>query len=68
MMTILDYFDDDISIILTYALILWWVYRQFNMDGFGPWVWNGADVLGFFLFCSFSRGIAFLIPLYPRVF
>ena len=27
----------------TYALFLWWVYRQFNMDGFGPWVWDGAD-------------------------
>jgi len=26
-MTILDYFDDEISIILSYALLLWWVYR-----------------------------------------
>jgi len=42
MMTILDYFDDEISIILSYALI-WWVYRQFNMDGFWPWVWDGSD-------------------------
>ena len=42
MMTILDYFDDEISIILHYALLLRWVSRQFNMDGFGPWVWNGG--------------------------
>jgi len=28
--------------ILTYALFLWWVYRQFNMDGFGPWVWDSG--------------------------
>jgi len=42
-LTKLDYFDDDISIILTYAMFLWWVYRQFNMDGFRTWVWDGAD-------------------------
>jgi hypothetical protein len=29
----LDYFDDEISIILSYAFFLWRVYRQFNMDG-----------------------------------
>jgi hypothetical protein len=23
----LDYFDDEISIILTHALLIWWVYR-----------------------------------------
>ena len=47
MMTILDCFDDEISIILPYALFLLWVYRQFNMDGFGPWVWDGGD--GYFV-------------------
>jgi len=45
MMTKLDYFDDEISIILIYALFLWRMYRQFNMDGFGPWVWDGGDGL-----------------------
>jgi len=39
----LDYFDDEISIILTYALFLWRVYRQFDMEGLGPWVWDGGD-------------------------
>jgi len=43
MMTKLGYFDDEISIILTYALFLWRVYRQSSMDGFGPWVWGGGD-------------------------
>jgi hypothetical protein len=43
MMTNLDYFDDEISIILSHPLFLWWVYIQFNMDGFGPWVWDGDD-------------------------
>jgi hypothetical protein len=43
MMTNLDYFDDEILIILSYALFLWRVYRQFNMDGFWPWVWDGGD-------------------------
>ena len=28
---------------------------------------NGVSRLGFFLFCSFSRGIAFPILLYPWV-
>jgi hypothetical protein len=28
---------------------------------------NIASCFGFFLFCSFSRGIAFLIMLYPWV-
>jgi hypothetical protein len=32
MMTNLDHFADDISIILSYALFLWWMYRQFNMN------------------------------------
>ena len=36
MTTNLDYFNEEISIILSYVLLLWWVYRQFNMDGFGP--------------------------------
>jgi len=43
MMTKLDYFDDDISIILTYVSFLWPLYRQFNMDGFGVLVWVGGD-------------------------
>jgi hypothetical protein len=72
MMTILDCFDNEISIILSCALYLWWVYRQFYMDGFEPWVWDGVDryiasCLEFFLFCSFSREIAFLILTYPWV-
>ena len=43
MMTNLDYLDDEVSIILSYVLFLWWVYRQFNMDGFRPRVWDGGD-------------------------
>jgi hypothetical protein len=45
MMTNLDYFDDEISIILSYALggFFLRVYSQFNMDGFVPWVWVGGD-------------------------
>jgi len=39
----LDYFDDEISIILTYALFFWRVYRQFIIEGFGPWMWDGSD-------------------------
>jgi len=31
MMTKLDYFDDELSIILTYALLLWRVCRRFNI-------------------------------------
>ena len=55
MMTNLDYLDDEISIILTYALFLWRMYRQFNMDGFGPWVWDGGNgqcciLFGFFFY------------------
>jgi len=42
MMTKLDYFDNKNSIILTYALLFWRVYRHINMDGFGPWVWDGG--------------------------
>jgi len=41
-MTNLDYFDDEISIVLSRALYLWRVYRQFNMNEFGPWVWDGG--------------------------
>ena len=43
MMTNLDYFDDENSIIFSYALFLRCVCRQFDMDGFGPWVWDGGD-------------------------
>ena len=35
MMPKLDYFDDKISIILTYALFIWRVYRQFKWMGWG---------------------------------
>jgi hypothetical protein len=35
MMTKLDYFDDEISIILTYALFIWHVYRLFKWIGLG---------------------------------
>jgi hypothetical protein len=31
MMTILDYFDDELSIILCYTLLLWWVYSPIWM-------------------------------------
>jgi hypothetical protein len=54
MMTILDYFDDEISIILSYAFLGGGVYRQFNMDGFGPWVWDGGDGKCCILFGGFS--------------
>jgi len=51
-MTKLDPFDDEISIILTYALFLWRVYRQSNMDGFEPWVCGGGDgYCCIFFFC-----------------
>ena len=35
MMTKLDYFGDEISIVLTYALFIWRVYRQFKWMGSG---------------------------------
>ena len=35
MVTKLDYFGDEISIVLTYALFLWRVYRQFKWMGSG---------------------------------
>jgi hypothetical protein len=70
----LDYFDDDISIIVTYDLLLWRVYRQFNMEGSGlgcgmAAMDNVVSCLRFFsfLFCSSSRGITFLILPYPWV-
>ena len=72
MMTILDYFDDEISIILHYALLYG------GCIGSSVWVGSGlgcgmaamdnvVSCLGFFLFCSLTRGIAFLILLYPWV-
>ena len=36
------YFDGEISIILTLAL-LWRVYRQFSMNEYRSWVWVGSD-------------------------
>jgi len=40
------YFDDEISIILTLAL-LWWVCRQFSMNGYRLRVWVGSDGIMF---------------------
>jgi len=72
MMPKLDYSDDKISIVLTYALFIWRVYWQFKWMGLGLGCGVAAmDTVvsfgGLFLFCSFSRGIAFLILLYPWV-
>ena len=69
MMTILRYFDE-ISIILSYALFLWWVYMQFNVDGFGPWVWDGGNgyvvsCLGFFYSVPLVVGYLFLFCCIP---
>ena len=36
------YFDGEISIILTLAL-LGQVCMQFSMNGYRPWVWVGSD-------------------------
>jgi len=52
MMTKLDYFDDETSIILTYALFIWRVYRQFKWmrSGLGCGVaamYNVVSCLGF---------------------
>jgi hypothetical protein len=59
MMTNLDYFDNWVSIILTYALFLWRVCRQFSMDGFGSWVWGGGDG-----YCCILFGVFFyIVPL-----
>jgi hypothetical protein len=50
------YFDDDISIILTLAL-LWPVCRQLNMIGYRPRVWVGSDGKCCYLFGVFSVSI-----------
>jgi len=49
------YFDDEISIILTLAL-LWWVCRQFSMNGYRLRVWVGSD--GIMFVSCFSVSIA----------